>query len=67
MPTFIVTGPEGAMIVVKNEPVFILDSKYANKYTSKYQAKRHLKQLDNVPDNVKIVPLLTEEGTISNG
>ena len=31
----------------------------ANTYSSKYAAKRHLKQLDNVPDNVKIVEVET--------
>jgi len=62
MPTFVVANADGVMKVVNNSPVFILDSRYANKYTSKYQAKRHLKELDNVPEGVKIVPLLTEEG-----
>ena len=60
MPTFVVSDGTGLMKVINNSPVFILDSSHANKYTSKYQAKRHLKQLDNVPENVKVVPLLTE-------
>lgn len=38
----------------------------ANKYTSKYQAKRHLKELDNVPDDVKIVELVMEKGNNQN-
>lgn len=59
MPTYMVMNNEGAMKVVNNQPIFILDSRSANIYTSKYQAKRHLKELDNVPEDAKIVEVLT--------
>ena len=65
MPTYIVIKDENAMKVVSNAATFIEDARHANIYTSKYQAKRHLKELDNVPEGVKVVPLLTEEGNVN--
>ena len=62
MPTFAITNPNGLYLKVKLD--FTLDWVQCepNTYSSKYAARRHLKELDNVPYDVKVVPLLTEEG-----
>jgi hypothetical protein len=62
MPTYVVIKDGNAMKVVSNAATFIEDARHANIYTSKYQAKRHLKELDNVPEGVKIVELVMEKG-----
>lgn len=65
MPTFAILSANGLYLKVK--PNFTLDWVQCgpNTYTSRYQAKRHLKELDNVPDNVKVVPLVIEEGNVN--
>lgn len=60
MPTFVVTHNDCFMKVVPGVGV-VWTYKEPNTYPSKYAAKRHLKQLDNIPDNIKIVELLTTE------
>ena len=60
MSKFIVLRPDGhAMIVLLNRPVWIENTKIANTYPSKYAAKKHLRMLDNIPEDVKIVELVT--------
>ena len=68
MPTFIIVNATGLVMktVRNNSPVWDDPHNYFgfslfNKYTSKYQAKRHLKELDNVPEDVKIVELVMEK------
>jgi len=65
MPTFAIANPSG--LYLKVLPDFTLDwvQVEPNTYPSKYAARRHLKELDNVPDHVKVVPILIEEGNIN--
>lgn len=61
MPTFVITdGQKG--VALKVAPglnlLWVIDFKDANTYPSKYAAKRHLKQLDNIPEDIKIVELV---------
>ena len=58
MPTFAVFHQDYFMKIVPGIGVTWVKAN-ANTYSSKYAAKRHLKQLDNVPDNVKIVEVET--------
>jgi hypothetical protein len=61
MPTFVVMLDVKALKVNTCTGIeWVSDARKANTYSSKYQAKRHLKQLDNVPGNVKIVELLNQ-------
>ncbi len=62
MPTFAVLNNAGLYLKVTPDLKLNWVSSDPNKYTSKYAAKRHLKELDITADNVKVVPLLTEEG-----
>jgi len=62
MPTFVVANPNGLYLKVFPDLGMVWSQTDFNKYPSKYAAKRHLKELDNVPEDVKVVPLLTEEG-----
>lgn len=56
MPTFIVKCGEKALKVIPpNKVTFIDEIKLANSYASRYAAKSHLKQLDDVPNNVQII------------
>ena len=67
MPTFVVMLDTKALKVNQLTGIeWVFDARLANSYTSKYQAKRHLKQLDKVPDNVKIAELLTVEENIND-
>ena len=59
MPTFVISHDNYNLKVVPGVGV-VWVSKDPNTYPSKYAAKRHLKQLDNIPDNVKIVELETQ-------
>lgn len=61
MPTFAVTSNEFFMKVTKDGLSWFADHTKANIYTSKYQARRHLKELDNVPEDAKIVEVQTVE------
>lgn len=64
MPIYCIVKDNKAMKVIVNKAIFIDDARLANTYPSKYAAKKHLKQLDNVPEDVKIIELLTiEENT----
>ena len=66
MPTFVVTHYNYAMKVTPEFGiVWVSDARTANTYTSKYQARRHLKELDNVPEDVKIVEVQTVEDEIN--
>jgi hypothetical protein len=61
MPTFVILYSSGeALKVLPDCLAWAKDGSSANTYTSKYQAKRHLKELDNVPDDVRIVELVIE-------
>ncbi len=61
MPTFIVQYEDRYMYVHGDGTVqWVKDKSFANTYTSKYQAKKHMKMLDNVPDNAKVVELLLQ-------
>lgn len=68
MPTFIVTDANKG-VALKILPGFklnwVIDFKLANRYTSKYAAKRHLKELDNLPEGVKIIELLTTKENVN--
>ena len=65
----------GPGMVLRAEPImkvlnkigvtWVLDARTANSYPSKYAAKRHLKQLDNVPNDAKIIELLTVEDNLN--
>lgn len=67
MPTFVILNSVGqALKVLPQCYAWVKDARKANTYTSKYQAKRHLKELDNVPDDVKIVEVLTEKGNLND-
>jgi len=45
--------------ISKGEIWWIKDSKDANSYSSKYAAKKHIKTIDNIPEDVKVVELET--------
>ena len=57
MPTFVVMLNDKFMRVFGGKPFWVETKNMANRYSSKYAAKRHLKALDNVPEDVKIVEL----------
>lgn len=57
MPKFVVMSGSFAMKVIVDKVIFIEDARQANTYPSKYAARRHIKQLDNVPENVTIVEI----------
>lgn len=62
MPTFIIQCNDRFMYVNSDGSIqWVKDRSFANTYTSKYQAKKHLRLLDNVPDNVKVIELLEQE------
>lgn len=61
MPTFVIMLERSALKTAPGSVLWVKDARQANTYTSKYQAKCHLKQLDNVPDGVKIVELVENE------
>jgi hypothetical protein len=69
MPIFAVINNEGNMLVVVQgnkatwqiPPINGNLHRFFNTYTSKFQARRHLKELDNVPEDVKIVEVQTVE------
>lgn len=65
MPTFIVMRDSQALKVVPGSILWVNDARQANTYPSKYAAKKHLKQLDNMPNDIKIVELLTLEDTLN--
>ncbi len=65
MPTFVVTDNEFFMKVTKEGLSWFADHNKANTYTSKYQARRHLKELDNVPEGVKIIELSAIEENVN--
>lgn len=72
MPTFVVTNAAGYFMKVNKNGIewdaphtYLNIARFFNTYTSKYQAKRHLKELDNVPEGVKIVELLTIEENVN--
>ena len=60
MPTYIIINTSNLALkgTGLTSYVWVKDARMANIYTSKYQAKRHLKQLDNVPNNIRIVQLV---------
>jgi hypothetical protein len=60
MPTFVIVNSDGLYLKIYHDLGIDWSQTDYNKYTSKYQAKRHLKELDNIPECVKIIPLLTE-------
>ena len=69
MPTFVVTNDDGYFMKVNKDGIkwddphnYLNVFRFFNTYQSKYAAKRHLKELDNVPDDVKIVELVMEKG-----
>ena len=66
MPTYLVQTFNGRyMKVVGSQFTPTMVYKEANTYPSKYAAKKHLKTLDNVPEDVKIVELVTNEGNLN--
>lgn len=65
MPTFIVMRGANTLKVVPGSILWVNDARTANTYPSKYAAKRHLKQLDNMPNDIKIVELLTLEDNLN--
>lgn len=62
MPAFAVLNDLGLYLKVDPAVGVIWVQTEPNQYPSKYAARRHLKELDNVPEGVKVVPFLTEEG-----
>lgn len=63
MPNFIVQSGDTFLKVEPPDKVtFISEKSLANRYTSKYAAKMHLRNLDGVPDNVKILMENLENG-----
>lgn len=60
MPTFIIANELGQYLKVNPDLTIDWTQRDPNKYPSKYAARRHLKELDNVPEDVKVVLLLTE-------
>jgi hypothetical protein len=59
MPTFAISNDRG-YLKVNLDFTFNWSQTDFNKYPSKYAAKKHLKELDNVPEDVKVVLVLTE-------
>lgn len=58
MPTFVVMLNQQALKVTPGLGIlWVIDARQANTYSSKYAARRHLKQLDNIPNDVKIIEL----------
>lgn len=56
MPNFIVSlGDTFLKVEPPNRVTFIDNKSLANSYPSRYAAKTHLRNLEGVPDNVKIV------------
>jgi len=56
MPNFIVQSGETFLKVEPpNHVTFISNKALANSYVSKYAAKMHLRRLEGVPENIKIV------------
>lgn len=56
MPNFVVQSDDTFLKVEPPDRVtFISNKAIANSYVSKYAAKMHLRQLEGVPENVKIV------------
>ena len=57
MPTFVIRHPVNvnAWLSIKNGVLCWITNAYAaNTYSSKFAAKKHLRQLDNIPEGVKI-------------
>jgi len=65
MPTFAVLNDLGLYLKVDPAVGVVWVQTEPNQYPSKYAARRHLKELDYRPYNVKVVPLLTNEGNVN--
>lgn len=50
---------------IRNEIVWTVDVDKANTYPSKYAAKKHLRTLDNVPEDVRIIELVSTEENLN--
>lgn len=57
MKFVIVLGHRFLCKAVNSTILWIDDPNKANTYPSKYSAKKHLRMLDNVPEDVKIIEL----------
>lgn len=55
---FVIKSSVGGYMKVRDGVKWTVDWREANTYPSKYAAKKHLRKLDNVPDDVKIVELV---------
>lgn len=65
MPTFIISRlnkvrgfDQYLYKAVNSTIIWASDVDKANTYPSRYAAKKHLRQLDNVPEDVKIIELV---------
>ncbi len=59
MPNFLVSVDDQYLKVEPPDRVtFISDKSLANSYPSKYAAKTHLRSLEGVPENIKIVEVI---------
>lgn len=67
MPTFIIIDSNQRSLrkAVGSTIIWASDARLANTYPSKYAAKKHLRKLDNVPEDVKIIELV--DVNLNNG
>lgn len=67
MPTFIIidSAQRSLKKAVGSTILWVSDAHLANTYPSRYAAKQHLKKLDNVPPDVKIIELVTNEDNLN--